>query len=65
MNQQALEKILGDVVKNDQKLLFEMISQKLSISNKEELEIIFHTVLGYIALIPSMMEQISLVGLSL
>lgn len=60
MSQQVLEKIIGDVVKNDLKLLIEMISQKLNISNKEELGIVFHTVLGYIALIPSLMEQISL-----
>jgi len=60
MRKQVLEKIIGDVVKNDQKLFLEMISQKLNISDKEELGIIFSTVLGYIALIPNLMEEINL-----
>ncbi len=60
MNKQVLEKIIGDVVKNDQTLLLESISQNLNISNKEELGVVFSTVLGYIALIPSLMERISL-----
>lgn len=60
MNQQILERIIGDVIKRDQTLLIERISQRLNISNKEDLGMIFTTVLGYIALIPSLMQQISL-----
>jgi len=59
MNKKVMEKIIKDTLSKDQKLLVDIISQRLGVIDQGELGMIFDNVIGFIALIPNLMEQIA------